>query len=441
MYKSYLGIYSALLVTLSCLLTCFSIGQEKSASQNKQESKYLSDSDAAYSLLEKLQREAYSNKDDVRHVGPPSTQELLQINEIESGITKTPTDTCSADLKKARAAYEEFSKQSTLRVSEEFKNIKMPTRFENPQWYSVVSKLSHRIERYVSEDTLLPKGRVVFGTLPTRSVDACIYKVPGTSDRLAVFNEDLFYATYQLTKVLIQTFQWGEQRTSYKREYVKKRVSDDDIRRRFLEVIHWYVVKRSRLPEYYPLEPGQIKMAITLTRSMEMFAIAHEYAHLILNHAPQDMESQAYSWQQEIQADVLGFKMMINTQNKSGDEVEKAYGFWGAFLMLSVMDMLDCAITISTTGIMPPAPMKDSTEVQMLKAAFAFLKGDTSSETKKTVSISHPPFWLRALLIRQTMHSVVNINKIMNDEWDFGIALNIAGHALLVNAAPLLKPK
>lgn len=414
---------------------------------NKTKHKYLSDTDPSYLLLERIQKNAYGDKSDIRHVSPPNPKALSMRAEITAEMNFYLTDsikTYSEELELSRENFNDFWNKANERMAKELDTLTLPTRYENAQWYSVISKLNHRLMAVINKEYPNFNSRILFGTIPTTSVNASTIMVPGSTDRIVLFNEDLFDATYSLTKVLIQTLDWKETSLSYKKEKVHKKVKDPEVNKRFLEIMLWYLKmsSNSSLGSYF-LEPGQMKMAIVLTRSMELFALAHEYAHIILGHSPRNDKEFAYNWLQEFDADDLGFQLMFMTIMDSGVKEEKAFGRWGALLMLGIMDIFERATITATTGKIPPAPGLDTLENNMVKGAFDCLKspkGDDCRNFLDTQSVdSHPPLWLRELLMRNLMHKEASLSQIMNDEWDFGQALIVAGQALLLENSSLLK--
>lgn len=420
-------------------------GQKNNSVQSGSKKQYLSDIDPSYALLEKIQMEAYNDGSAVRHVSPPDPVTLSIRSEMIALLPFFDDDAIlSAEAKKSREAYNEFWRKSNEQSARELATMILPTRYENANWYAVVSRLNKRLLAVISKQYPDFKQRIIFGTIPTSSVNAATLKVPGSTDILVLFNEDLFNASYVLTKVLIQTFSWQEHSLSYKRDHVRQQAKDPKINQEFRKIMLWYLNTSSRPTEFYPLEPGQMKMTIVLTRSMEIFALAHEYSHAILGHLIRDEKKYANNWVQEIQADNLGFLLMFSTLMDSGDQEERAFGRWGALLMLNAMDIFERATITAETGEIPPGPEQDALENQMIEGVLTCLNSPNSDICKKFLESktpsTHPPTWLRMDFLRNLMKTEPSLAPIMNDEWDFGYALIIAGHALLLDNSSFFKP-
>lgn len=420
-------------------------------------SKYLSDSDPGYHRLEELQATAYESKS-VRRPAPVTPEMLADELELEQAFDQfLDMLTSGKELDESTKEYRQARREAWKDLRSELAEVKLPTRYENLQWYEQVSWLRSRIESVAAPEKLASAPRVIFGTLPKLGVNAQTFPVPGHPEcRVVAINEDLFDAVYWIIRDLVLTLDWSRQGgrpSRYDRNYVVQRIPDPDIQRRFAEALSWYLGHQNKPIASYPIEPRQLRLAITLVTSMEMFALAHEYAHVLLGHKF-DVQEVDYSWLQEITADELGFMLMLAAQRKGTDKREKLMGFWGAELMLDVMNILETSQKIVSTGKIPPAPMEDPMEKTVVNGAIQCMGAPQSTECKTFQAQhylpNHPPLWLRVLMIRNTMRETpplridqveVRISDAMDDKWDFSMAMTFAGMALLRDQIPLIAPK
>ncbi len=397
--------------------------------------RYLSDSDPTYAVLEGFQKREYG-RETTRRSRVISQEQLVQMEELMRTSSGGPDSPAAGSVDGSRAEYEAFRRETHGQHIREVRELVLPTRYENPLWYLHVQTLTQRIESTLQATGNAPRHRVIFGTSPTRTVGAQVLAVPGSSDHVAIFHEDLFHATYLLMKVLVQTLDWRETRTSYERDRIKERVKDPDVQRRFREAMAWYA-KPAGSPSFYVLEPNQTRLANVLTRGMELFVIAHEYAHVLLGHTRRgdSVADQLWSWRQEIAADSLACEIVLATAQHSGSDFENGFALWGPELMLAGLDILERVDAFTRTGTAPVALSADPARMETVGRALKCLEDMESPECvslDQRASIgTHPPLALRRALVRETMRRFPRNAAVMKDEWDFGQALIVAGYALL----------
>lgn len=101
--------------------------------------------------------------------------------------------------------------------------------------------------------------------------------------------------------------------------------ADPEVADRFAKIIVNYAVT-GNLDEAgrHLMPPGYSDLAMMLSKSLEYFVLGHEYAHILIGHLDTtavrkgvlpatDADALAYSWQQELDADLLGMTLSIGT--------------------------------------------------------------------------------------------------------------------------------
>jgi hypothetical protein len=268
----------------------------------------------------------------------------------------------------------------------------MPTKYEEPSGYHLMTNLARQVEDAASELGHPLPIRPQLGTLPTQNVNAMAVRVPDSDEYLILFESELFTFALLLSKVVARAIPFkgsesGMLNFSTEGEDIEKSIAENpEITRRFREVVLAYLIKGrpSAAPAYLPEEPYGTLAAI-LRQSMELFIMAHEYAHIISGHlsesktAPIDVGGQhgdevIRSWQQELEADAQGLELMVRAMQKRNHDL--ALSYWGADLFFSCIEVVEQGISIMRTG-------RESEEGQLTD--------------------SHPPVQLRREMLRELL--------------------------------------
>jgi hypothetical protein len=158
---------------------------------------------------------------------------------------------------------------------------RIPTRYEHPSNYSLLSGLIDEIEKALrgQADTIGP--RPVFGTLDSGQVNAMTLAVPGSAVRVVVFEGQLFIFTLLISKIIVQLVRF---RPGFEAADVIAAIdADPRIVRRFLDLVTAYAVDgHPGDAPAYPLPSGSLAMGFALlVRAVNLFVVGHEYGHLI----------------------------------------------------------------------------------------------------------------------------------------------------------------
>lgn len=217
--------------------------------------------------------------------------------------------------------------------------IELPTRFENPYFYALLQSDLRAIDGHARDEMKIVGGRgrvqfdslPLFGTLPTGELDAFTAKVPESSEFVVVVNESLFVLLNLASKVVAQAMpesmlEGGGIALPFSSKEVVERIagSAPEVRLRFVDVLD-ATVRRGNpsAAAVYAIPEPWAHTAAELRQAAELFAVAHEYAHILLGHLELpcrkaalgtsgadgdvvDIDLVVRSWQQEYDADCLG---------------------------------------------------------------------------------------------------------------------------------------
>jgi len=296
--------------------------------------------------------------------------------------------------------YPDQSPEEAARTLEYFKSDLdkgkelIPTPYEDPTWYRTMLELSQKIEQAAEEAGMPIPHRPVLGTLPTGQINAMTIRVPGSNDFLILFEWQLFLFALLLSKAVCRALPFAKDDKglsfSTNMKDVQQRVdADPSVVGRFAEVVIAYAVTGlpSRAPQYFA-EAEYNVLANQLLNSVELFAMGHEYGHVISGHlsgetngtTPQisgaeDAEELDYSWMQEHEADLVGASLMMRSLSSEWDA---AFSYWGADFFFSAIDIMDRAVSV--------------------------LKGQMETPSKLS---SHPPSEYRRELLREMLPRMI----------------------------------
>lgn len=222
------------------------------------------------------------------------------------------------------------------------------------------------IDGPVDLDALRP-----IGVLPSGQLNAVSMLAPGrVPGYLVVFEDQMPSFAYQFCKLMTWALPRGEDAGNGQ---VTLQMSPELVAGRIAEeprIAEWFtnlVVAYARTGQVAgtpgnetAMPPGYFKMAGRLASALEHFIVGHEHAHILMGHLEKagtrkgvlpvaDVETLAYSWQQELDADMLGAAFAINAGIQY-DEGTMTDGFWGITIFFDAMEVMDRAVALLQTG-------------------------------------------------------------------------------------------
>lgn len=212
--------------------------------------------------------------------------------------------------------------------------------------------------------------RPLVGHLRTGQLNAVSMPVPGRSDAyLVLFEDQMPLFVDQIGSMVAwalpldgpaDTNGWVSFKISV-REMTERIEAVPKIADWFADVVVTYAVTgRIGLRFNSLLPPGYAKLALTLKNSLTYFVLGHEYAHVILGHLDTtaarkgvlpatEAETLVYSWQEELEADLVGMILSLNA-SINHRKLDFGLSFLGVGLFFDALDVMDRAVALLQTG-------------------------------------------------------------------------------------------
>ncbi|MGW6530284.1 hypothetical protein [Streptomyces venezuelae] len=268
-----------------------------------------------------------------------------------------------------------------------------------------IHQLIHSLADTVEEHLTGPFARPVLGSLATGEINAVTLRVPGSSEHIVLFEDELPTYLLLFSKAVAYALpKAGDGQTAFARSQDRVRdivENSPEALLRFREVVLAYLLHGSpnRAPQYFA--PSRINhTAVHLLHAMECFVLGHEYGHIAAGHLSEkvgrrrllgdedlEFDEVEWSWQQELVADQLGWRAALLTT--SSEEEPSLYGHIGAELFLLACEVLENARNLFTTGAEAPDA-----------SAGTHTHADADADERNG---SHPPAWLRREMLRETL--------------------------------------
>lgn len=220
------------------------------------------------------------------------------------------------------------------------KKIELPTTLQDPNSYSQILEIAEIIKNASETCHMIEKesGKVIkvkemnlnfktpkFGTVHFGTVNAAM--IPCDNDEvLIVFEVEFFIFCWLISKVFAKLFPAynSEEKNLeyYFREVDKKIEQQKDAVKHFEELVIAYAItgKVGYAPQYI-IEAKFNNKVRRIASVMEVFAMSHEYAHMLLDHVHHEsnetnpiakgIENILFSWPQEFEADQLGTMLTL----------------------------------------------------------------------------------------------------------------------------------
>jgi hypothetical protein len=343
---------------------------------------YQSNKDDAYKYLEDQQRQIYAQNPQL--TDPYSREELNKPRSIGNWeeLKARALKACPDPSLRSQCA---LDPDMVDRLMKALPCLTLPTRFESPLFISLINLYTDELDEVRMSH--FPESPITrFGSLPTGTIDAQAILPPGSNVPLVILNRDIFFFTGALSKAIADSIPITVGKA------VQLDLSEPAIRSRLRD--HAYIVNNfadamSRLVREgssagaieVTLDENHNHIHARLVGAMDEFLISHEEAHVILGHvsdqsvefrlagshdkgssaqppklsAPKAqilslppksasdgpftiLKAELRTREQELQADALGFKLMIWTEEKGGDPVAEMMAAAAPHMVFRVLD-------------------------------------------------------------------------------------------------------
>jgi hypothetical protein len=330
-------------------------------------------------------------------------------------------------------------------------NLKLPTCFEDPVMFASIKGHIELLEAARKE---LQKSRKdlklgidsvpKYGSLPIQDVNAYRYYFPDTKETVLAFNNEFARFGFVLTGIAVGTVPSDKVNDL---SYLSRAKPEEVVTQIFVHP-EWTDALESGLFEFLhlraaprpPDDQAHILLAAPLLGGINLFATAHEYAHVIngdkpvslqsLNNmadlmpakVPSDTSAVVWSWPQELKADELGVELLLTSAKDitSKDPTfsdQWLYAARGASLYFVSMEMIEDARIMRRSGV--PPPKLTDTQRDCIRLLAEGPNSCRDSVLKDVPLGDHPPAWLRGERVNTQLNRAAQATRKSEREASF----------------------
>ncbi len=356
--------------------------------------------DPAYREFEQIQYAAYT-------ASPAFVQLLQQVRRDND------PDAVRRILAETRKRLEERGGDSPIDphgqeqpLIERIAKLKLPTCYESRQIYWSIGERTRWIERARKELGLPLDHAPKFGSLPSTEANAYTYAVLGGKDSVVGFNTELMKFDSSMAHLFVPTI-WTANASAPSVSLQKQ-----EFRTQYIPAVLGFL---SLTPQPYLRSPADYdQFTSLLVAGMELFAVGHEYGHVIRNHQsgngrvrlgtgidcdPQapSFTVMARSWQQELDADQTGVQLLVRALQDSAEGLMKPETIH--YSLRSVLFFFKCQALIEgakNAAAGKKAALVPSAADQAFIRSVADGRASTARPGSTALALGdHPPAWLR----------------------------------------------
>ncbi|WP_436982890.1 hypothetical protein [Streptomyces sp. enrichment culture] len=242
------------------------------------------------------------------------------------------------------------------------------SKYEDARTIQGLHRLADTMERAARIAGFPVPERPLLGTLPTGRVNVVTLVVPGTGEHLVLFESEFSGFAYLASKAVAELLPYrrtpdGGAAIELEPAKVRERlVRHPESARRFGELVTAYLETGVpyNAPQYLQ-EPVRNTWAGVLCEAVQLFALGHEYGHILRGHLGQqrpaawlggpelaEPEEVAWSNQEEVEADGEGLSLSIAAMQSMGYDLP--VGFLGADFFFTMTHVLERAINVLRHG-------------------------------------------------------------------------------------------
>jgi len=343
---------------------------------------YQSDKDDSYKYLEDQQRQIYTQNPQL--VDPYSREELKSPRSVATfaELKERALRACPNPLLRKECA---LDPDLVDHMMKELACLTLATRFEAPLFALGIKLSTDQLDKVRLRH--FPRSPLTrFGSLPTGTFDAQAILPPGSKLPLVILNRDIFFFTGALSKAISDSIPITMGKAvglSYSEPAIRQRLMDHPyIVENFADAMSRLVRAGSSAGAIeVTLDENHNHIHARLVSAMDLFLISHEEAHVILGHVnnqkvqfhlngshsprkpameaksaeekPQIMvlapkspdegpvtvlTAEQRTREQELQADALGFKLMIWTEEQGDDPISVMMAAAAPHMVFRVLD-------------------------------------------------------------------------------------------------------
>lgn len=357
--------------------------------------------DPAYREFERIQYAAYT-------ANPASIQLLQQLRKDNE------PDAVRRIFTETRKRLEERGGDSPIDphgqeqpLIERISKLKLPTCYESRQIYWSIGERKGWIERARKELALPLDRSPKFGSLPTSEANAYTYPVLEGKDSVIGFNTELMKFDSGMAHLFVPTI-WTANGSSPGVSF-----EGQEFRSRYLLAVLGFLLLTPH--PYLTSPPDYDLFTSTLVAGMELFAVGHEYGHLIRNHRSEkgrrrlgssiDCDPQAPSfavlvpsWQEEMDADQTGVQLLIRalqdwTESSHMKPETIQYSLRSVLFFFKCQELIEGAkyIAVGKKATLTPS----AADQELVRSLAEGRVAKPRSSSPPLTLGDHPPAWLR----------------------------------------------
>lgn len=217
------------------------------------------------------------------------------------------------------------------------------SKYEDAGMLSLLEELAEQLEQAARRLGFRLPERPELGTLPLSGANAKIFFASDV-DHVLVFETGLIMFAHLAAQAVADVMPYqptpdgGAAFTPDQAEIADRLAEQPETAQRFGDMIRAYLeTGNPALAPYSLQDPIRLTYAGILCDSVELFAMGHEYGHLIRGH----FRETSFSPQQEIEADATGVSLSINAMQAEGYDLP--LGFLGADFYFTMRDVFNRA--------------------------------------------------------------------------------------------------
>jgi len=304
--------------------------------------------------------------------------EYLQWKYSYLNSKKQEKMSLNAYFEKAKAIYGD--KQKALyesdkilfsKLEEMASHLDLPIKEQDENVYWLLNRHASNVEKILKANNLSISNKIVLGTLPTNDLNAFVRPFPN-GEMLVVLNDGLIQFLYFFGRILSAFFSKRDDNSNKNKiifDFNKKRIRQNlkinkEADSRFVEAFVLYFANRDLTLSNILFEKDEnMDLSGILWDNAELFVVAHEYSHIILQLNQVFNKKFSYydpmlyqvinSWNEEFAADELALKIVL-AHNKSEGNGFFA-GYLGIELLFVCLDILEKANNLEFSETHPLA--------------------------------------------------------------------------------------
>ncbi len=307
--------------------------------------------------------------------------EYERINSKRIDITKIDLDEyfelIKHNYRSDQVELYESDKILFKKLKEMASDLNLPIEEQDRRTYGLLNRHSQIVKNIAQENNILIPNEIILGTLPLQELNAfaCDFE---NRQKLIVLNDGLFLFLYSMGRVISSFF--SKVSTNKQKDYMTFDFNEKNILSnlktnkqghiKFVEALTLYFVYQNlSISNIYYEKDENLYLSGILWDTAELFVVAHEYSHIILDHlSPKkktikrflDDESNLYeikrNWTDEYLADELALQLTMAHNKKEG------YGLFSCFIgiefLFACLDIIEKTYNIQFSDTHPLAKMR-----------------------------------------------------------------------------------